>query len=88
MKDQIINFFKDKSILILGFGREGKSTLAFLRKELPEAKIAIADQNPIDDDDVVKNTTVITGDNYLEACKDYDLIMKAPGVIIKDALDA
>ena len=84
MKNQIIDFLRDKKILILGFGREGKSSLDFIRRELPQAEVAIADQQEI----VVENTTVISGENYLDACKDYDLILKAPGVIIKDYLDA
>ena len=83
MKNQIIDFLRDKKILILGFGREGKSSLDFIRRELPQAEVAIADQQEI----VVENTTVISGENYLDACKDYDLILKAPGVIIKDYLD-
>ena len=87
MKEQIINLLRNKSILILGFGREGRSSYNFIRKELPEAIIAIADQNSITDENVVKNTTIISGDNYLEACKDYDIVLKAPGVIIKDSLD-
>ena len=84
MKNQIIDFLRNKKILILGFGREGKSSLDFIRRELPEAEVAVADQQDI----VVENTTVISGDNYLDACKDYDVILKAPGVIIKDYLDA
>lgn len=84
MKNQIIDFLRDKKILILGFGREGKSSLDFIRRELPQAEVAIADQQEV----VVENTTVISGENYLDACKDYDLILKAPGVIIKDYLDA
>ena len=87
MKDQVIDFFRNKKVLILGFGREGKSTLDFLRRELPDITVAIADKNEITDEDVVKNTTIISGDNYLEACKDYDLVMKAPGVVIKNDLD-
>lgn len=87
MKEQIINYLRNKSILILGFGREGRSSYNFLRKELPDATIAIADQKEITDENVVKNTTIISGDNYLEACKNYDIILKAPGVIIKDYLD-
>lgn len=86
MKDTIVDFFRGKSVLILGFGREGKSTLEFLRRELPDLAIAIADQEPVEDD-VVKNTTVISGNNYLEACKNYDIIMKAPGIAIKNDLD-
>ncbi len=87
MKEQIINQLRDKTILILGFGREGRSSLQFIYDNIPHAVVAIADQNPIDDD-VVKNTTVISGDNYLSACEDYDIILKAPGVIIKDELSA
>ena len=86
MKDQILDYLRGKSILILGFGREGRSSFDFIRKNLPEAQLAIADQSEINDS-IVKNTTVISGDNYLEACKDYDVILKAPGVIIKDSLD-
>lgn len=88
MKEKILEYLRSKSILILGFGREGRSSLKFIRENLPEAKVAIADQAQIDDEDVVKNTTIISGDNYLDACKDFDLILKAPGVIIKDYLDA
>lgn len=83
MKDKIVDFLRGKKILILGYGREGKSTLEFIRRELPDAIVAVADQQNI----VVENTTVISGDNYLEACKDYDIIMKAPGVVIKNDLD-
>ncbi len=86
MKEQIVNYLRGKKILILGFGREGKSSLNFIRQNLPEATVAIADQNPIDDPDVV-NITTITGENYLQACADYDLILKAPGVVIKNDLD-
>ena len=50
MKDQIIEKLRGQKILILGFGREGKSTLAFLERELPDAEIAIADINPIEDE--------------------------------------
>lgn len=88
MKNQIIEFLRGKSILILGFGREGRSSLNFIRQNLPDAIVAIADQAEITDEDVVKNTTIISGDNYLTACKNYDVILKAPGVIIKDYLDA
>ena len=34
-----------KRILILGFGREGRSSLAFIQKYLPHAIVGIADKN-------------------------------------------
>lgn len=85
MKEQIIEKLRGQKILILGFGREGKSTLAFLNRELPDAEIAIADINPIEDESVVKYTT-FTGPDYLNCCKDYNIIIKAPGVAIKNDL--
>lgn len=42
---QIIEYIKDKKILILGYGREGISTYNYIRKHLPEKKISIADKN-------------------------------------------
>lgn len=85
MKEQIIEKLRGQKILILGFGREGKSTLAFLNRELPDAEIAIADISPIEDESVVKYTT-FTGPDYLNCCKDYNVIIKAPGVSIKNDL--
>ena len=85
MKEQIIEKLRGQKILILGFGREGKSTLTFLNRELPDAEIAIADINPIEDESAVKYTT-FTGPDYLNCCKDYNIIIKAPGVSIKNDL--
>ena len=45
MLDTIFKRLRGKKILIAGFGREGKSTLAFLNKYLPHATIGIADKN-------------------------------------------
>ena len=38
MINELINYFKDKKILILGFGREGKSTYKLIRKYLKTQK--------------------------------------------------
>jgi len=58
-----------KKILLLGFGREGKNTLNFLSHFLPEVEIGIADQK--------------LDSGYLEKQKDYDLIIRSPGIIKK-----
>lgn len=77
MFDLILNRLRGKRILILGFGREGKSSLAFVKKYLPEAEVAVADKNPLDG---VKHY----GERYLEAVYDYDIVIKTPGISLKD----
>ena len=80
MKQEIINYLKGKKILILGFGREGKSALDFIRTNLPEAEVVVADQNPLE----LENIAVISGPDYLDACANCDIIIKSPGVVIKN----
>ena len=48
MFDLILNRLRGKRILILGFGREGRSSLHFIQKYLPEATVAVADKNTMD----------------------------------------
>lgn len=73
----ILNRLRGKRILILGFGREGKSTLSFLNKYLPDADVAVADKNEMDD-------VQYFGTGYLEAMYDYDIVIKTPGISLKD----
>jgi len=75
--DVLLNRLRGKRILILGFGREGKSTWRFLQKYLPEAVVAVADKNAMDG---VKHS----GSQYLEAMYDYDIVIKTPGISLKD----
>lgn len=82
MKDRLIDFFKNKKIIILGFGREGKSSYDFIRKNLKDKEIFIADQKQLELND--ENTTLICGDNYLNDLETYDIIIKSPGISFKD----
>jgi len=68
---------KDKKILILGFGREGRDTLLFLRKIFPKKVLRVADQKTI------KGENIIIEKNYLKALKEYDVIIKSPGIPMK-----
>lgn len=88
MLKNIIKEFKNKKIVILGFGKEGKSTYQFLRKYLPNQKLIIKDQNKnIENDSTLQNDQnieVITGNNYLDDLDKYDIIMKTPGITFKN----
>lgn len=57
---------KYKKILILGHGKEGQATEKFLKEYLPDAIIGIADQK--------------ININYLDEQKNYDLIIRSPGI--------
>ena len=76
MFDLILNRLRDKRILILGFGREGRSSLRFIEKYLPDAEVAVADKNEMEG---VKHF----GNQYLEAMYDYDIVIKTPGISLK-----
>lgn len=83
MKQDIIDFLRDKSILILGYGREGKSALEFVQANLPGANYAVASQEEL----IIENVHTYWGDDYLDVVKEYDVVIKSPGVVIKDYLD-
>ena len=74
--------FKNKKVLILGFGREGMSTYRFLRNMYPDMHLTIADKNEIKLDD--KNVTLICGDSYMDSLNDFDIVMKSPGIAFLD----
>ncbi|MDR2908114.1 MAG: hypothetical protein LBU91_09030, partial [Bacteroidales bacterium] len=75
-------------ILILGFGREGKSTYKHLRRTNSTGNITIADQNPaVAQDDVFKDDSNVRfklGDDYLQNLDEYEVIIKSPGISLKD----
>lgn len=57
---------KNKKVLLLGYGKEGKATEQFLKAYIPDIKIGIADkaQDP----------------NYLDQQKNYDVAIRSPGL--------
>lgn len=58
---------KNKKILIVGYGVEGKATQEFLKKTLPKNIIGIADQQ-------------LDGSSYLSKQNEYDIAIKSPGI--------
>ena len=89
MLEGLLDFFKDKSVIILGFGKEGISTYNFIRKYFPEKRIQVADKNeklieinPYLKDD--KYTELNIGEDYFKDIDRYDIIMKTPGISFKD----
>jgi UDP-N-acetylmuramoyl-L-alanine---L-glutamate ligase len=77
---QFIDSFKDKRILILGFGREGESTYRFLRRHFPNLPLSIADQQEVEIPGSDQHIKKYFGNDYLEHVFDYDVIIKTPGI--------
>ena len=75
---------KEKRILILGFGREGRDSFLFLRKIFPNKILGIADQKEfLISNFQFPNTKLYLGKNYLKKIKDYDIVIKSPGIPFK-----
>lgn len=85
MIEKLTEYLSNKKVLILGFGMEGISTYKFIRKNLAEQKIYIADKNEevFEKNSFIKedqNVQLIYGNDYLESLENFDIIMKTPGL--------
>lgn len=85
-------FSENPKVIILGFGKEGRSSYTFIRKHFPSIELTVADRN-----DSISNDILIQGDsnlklqlgvNYYSGLKNFDLIIKSPGVKIIDTDNA
>jgi len=87
-----IKDLKNKKILILGLGIEGVDTLKFLRKIFPKKTLGVGDrlelkslntktQKIIRKD---KKLNLHLGENYINSIKKYDVIVKSPGIPLKE----
>jgi UDP-N-acetylmuramoylalanine--D-glutamate ligase len=76
--------FDNKSLALLGFGREGRSTYTLLRQVFPQKVLTIIDENEaIREDSTLKNDTnllFVTGENCMQYIDNYDIAIKSPGI--------
>ena len=76
---------KNKNVLILGFGREGRSTLKRVLECGCAASVTISDKRDVSDE-LPTNVSSIAGNCYLDFLDDYDIVFKTPGIVLpKDA---
>lgn len=66
MLNNLDSLTKNQKILILGMGREGKSTHEFLKKFYPDIEVSTSDQTD--------------GKDYLNDLYNFDLVIKSPGI--------
>lgn len=88
MRSPIIASMDGKKILILGFGKEGRSTLKFLITYVNYSKIAVADRNPKIREDqgafIGKGVVFFLGEDYLNQIDRFDIVFKSPGIPFKE----
>ena len=90
MRDLVLNTLgKEKTVLLLGFGREGKSSFRWFAENMPPISLAIADKNEAIVGDPIlgnrKDISFFVGENYLKAVDSYQIILKSPGIFLPDA---
>lgn len=89
---------QDKKILILGFGREGKSTLRVLLEAGGAKEIAIGDVKELslaglkETDEALagadlSDIVLHCGPDYQQAIDSYDLVMKSPGIVLEKPVE-
>ncbi len=88
MVNNIIKSLENKSVAILGFGIEGKSTYNYIRKYLPSQKLYILDRNEnllAENQELMSDyVEVISGPNYLDSLSIFDTIIKSPGIVLEN----
>lgn len=80
MKNHLLELVKGKKVLILGFGREGKSTYRILRAIGSYASLGISDMRPVEIEET--GIELISGEGYLDVLDDYDVVFKSPGIVL------
>lgn len=79
--EYIKKYTENKSVCILGFGREGKSTYNILTKYCSPSAIAVADINKIDG--IPESVELICGEDYQKSLDNFDLVFKSPGIVLE-----
>lgn len=88
MKNYLREFLSGKKVLILGYGREGKSTLNYLNANIPDTNITVADRNEsafISDLFIQSGYfATLSGNEYPDDLTQFDIIIKSPGISLNN----
>lgn len=72
----------DKKILILGYGREGKSSLREILSAGGCKSVTVSDTRDVSGE-LPNGVNCIYGDSYMDSMDDYDVVFKSPGIVLK-----
>jgi len=66
------------NVLIVGFGKEGKSVLRYLETNHPDVGISVSDRNP--DSVTDPGRQMFSGEDYLENTQSFSTVVRSPGI--------
>ena len=81
MRSCIKSLVENKKVLILGFGREGKSSYNIIESVGGYASLDVADANQVSLPEG-SNSLLICGENYMDCLNQYDVVFKSPGIVL------
>ena len=81
MIEKLNPWVEGKRVLILGFGREGRSTWKVLKQLGTCACLDLADQREIPFEEGMERR--ISGPDYQSVLNDYDVVFKSPGIVLE-----
>lgn len=87
MKEAIGRLVQNKRVLLLGFGREGQSTLRLLQTVGGWHSITVADARPVTLPEGV-TATLLCGPAYQQTLDEYDVVFKSPGIVLERPFDS
>ena len=77
------------SVLIVGYGREGRATHRFLLARYPQLQVAVADQHEVAlIPESAHDTPCFTGPDYLQRVREFSTVIHSPGVDMTQLLGA
>lgn len=87
MRELLDQLLQGRKLLILGFGREGRSTFRYIRQQFPGLHVSVADIDPglaedLSADHSFADASLFLGPDYMAALQNHQLIIKSPGVSI------
>ncbi len=86
MKKWIQENIKGKKVLLLGFGREGKSTYSLIREIGGYRELGISDKNLVHLNET--DVALHVGEDYQSCLSDYDIVIKSPGIVLEKDLSS
>ncbi|MDI9469760.1 MAG: UDP-N-acetylmuramoyl-L-alanine--D-glutamate ligase [Bacillota bacterium] len=93
LSQALVHAIGHRHLLLLGFGREGRSTLRFIaryRSQLQPQSVTVADRSPLDPAAVAAldpEARLVSGTDYLDAIHAADYVFKSPGISLRDYTD-